>query len=353
MRNRIVRDQSELVFISWAEHCNRSDSIAKRLGGKSYLIYSPFWGSRYLTAGFKYLSQSVKTLRVLLRDRPIMVLVMTPPVIACIPVWIYCKLTGARYSIDAHTSAFVDKPWKSMRFVHRFFSTHAAVTLVTSEFLAQIVRSWHGNAKIVRDVPVCFAEPRHRQLNGSVNMVFISTFTRDEPLRPFLKAARQVPDVHFYVTGRLKDAPLALLKEAPPNVTFTDFLSDSDYVGLLLASDAAICLTTADHTMQRGAYEAIYLSRPVITSDFPLLHEAFSKGAVFVSSAPDDIVRGIYEMKMNLTRYRREAEELRRAKLECWSGVANELKKLFGLKSQTGAAQHPAVRETISTFTAK
>src|SRR5206468_1859278 len=144
----------------------------------------------------------------------------------------------------------------------------------------EIVHGWGANAKIVRDVPVCFAEPRRAELSGRVNMVFICTFTRDEPLEAFLKAASQVPDVQFYVTGRLKDAKPAPLNKAPSNVTFTDFLSDSDYVGLLLACDAAICLTVVDHTMQRGAYEAIYLSRPVITSDFTLLRQAFPKGTI-------------------------------------------------------------------------
>src|SRR5262249_7896616 len=152
--------------ISWAENCSRSDSIAKRLGGQSYLIYSPFWGSRYSTVAFKYLSQSLKTLKVLFRERPRTVLVMTPPVIACISVWIYSKLTGAQYAIDAHSGAFVDKRWKSTLFLHRFFSRHAAVTLVTGEFLANIIRGWGGNAKIVRDVPVCFAEPRLPELKA-------------------------------------------------------------------------------------------------------------------------------------------------------------------------------------------
>src|SRR5262245_50070784 len=82
----------KLLFISWAENCARSDSIARRLGGKSYLVYSPFWGSRYSTILFKYSSQSVKTLRILLRERPQVVLVMTPPVVACIVVWLYSKL---------------------------------------------------------------------------------------------------------------------------------------------------------------------------------------------------------------------------------------------------------------------
>lgn len=323
-----------LLFITWAENCSRSDSIAHRLEGKSYLIYSSFWGSRYTTVAFKYLSQSVKTLRILFRDRPQTVVVMTPPVIACIPVWIYAILTGAQYAIDAHSGAFLDKRWTWILFLHRFFSRQAVVTLVTSEFLAGIVHGWGAKAQIVADVPVCFAEPSATKLSAQWNMVFVGTFTRDEPLEAFLSAATQVPDVQFYVTGRLSDADPAVLRKAPANVRFTDFLSDSEYVGLLLACDAVICLTIEDHTMQRGGYEAIYLCKPVITSDFALLRQAFSRGAVHVSSDPVEIARGITEMKNNLERYRSEAEELRSTKLKCWHEVAGNLNRLFGRTSQ-------------------
>src|SRR5262245_19667377 len=98
-------------------------------------------------------------------------MVMTPPVIACIPVWIYAKVAGTQYAIDAHTAAFLFKPWKSALFVHGFFSRSAIFTMVTNEFLAGIVRDWGAKVKIVRDVPVCFAPPRSIQLRGQVNMV--------------------------------------------------------------------------------------------------------------------------------------------------------------------------------------
>src|SRR5262245_50796146 len=196
----------DLLFISWARDCSRSDSIAERLGGASFMIYSSFWGSRYSTVLFKYLSQSFRTLRLLFKHRPRTVFVMTPPVIACIPVWLYAKLTRAKYVIDAHSGAFLDKRWMSTLFIHKFFSRQAGVTLVTSPVLAEIISEWGANAKIVSDVPLCFAEPTPMKLTGRVKMAFVSTFTVDEPLENFLLAARQTSDVRFYVTGRLKDA---------------------------------------------------------------------------------------------------------------------------------------------------
>jgi glycosyltransferase involved in cell wall biosynthesis len=323
-------EKKKLVFVSWAESCSRSDSIARRLGGVSFMIYSPFWGSRYSTVVFKYLSQILKTLRLLFRCRPDVVFVMTPPVIACIPVWLFARFTGAQYIIDAHSGAFVDKRWIWTLSVHKFFSRRAATTVVTGDFLAAIVRGWGAKAMIVTDVPVYFAEPRLPNLESGINMAFISTFTRDEPFEAFMAAACLVPEVHFNVTGRLKDADPRMIGSAPRNVNFTDYLSDSDYAGLLKASDAVICLTTADHTMQRGAYEAVYLGRPVITSDFGILRNSFPRGTVFVNDTPEAIAEGIREMRDKLKKYESEAETLRLDKLERWRAVEDEFQTYLG-----------------------
>jgi len=326
-----------LLFISWAENCSRSDSIARRLGGISVMVYSPFWGSRYSTVLLKYLSQTWKTLRILFRHKPKTVIVMTPPVIACIGVWLYAKLTRTQYAIDAHSGAFTDKRWTWSFFLHGFFSRHALVTLITSNYLGDIIRRRGGGTMIVGDVPVCFAKPGEIALKGRLNMTFVSTFTFDEPIQQFLDAARQITDIHFYVTGRLKDASPNIVASAPSNVTFTDFLSDSDYVALLLGSDAVICLTTEDHTMQRGAYEAVYLRRPVITSTFPILREAFPIGAVHVQSTANDIAAGINEMKTNIGRYQREVEELQVRKLQHWETVAEQLRTAFNTDTKNTA----------------
>ncbi len=48
-------DPRRVVFISWAPYCSRSDNIARELGGVSYMVYFPFFGSTYWTILFKYL----------------------------------------------------------------------------------------------------------------------------------------------------------------------------------------------------------------------------------------------------------------------------------------------------------
>ncbi len=147
-------------------------------------------------------------------------------------------------------------------------------------------------------------------------MTLACTFTRDEPIELFFRAAARVPDVDFHVTGNYRRADAAVLAAKPANVRLTGFLADGEYVGLLLASDAVISLTTLDHTMQRAAYEAVYLGRPVVTSNFDLLRRHFCKGAVHVGNTVEEIASGIVRMRDDLARFRSEVEELRREHLE-------------------------------------
>src|SRR5688572_18970893 len=146
MKNqRAGSDPRRLVFISWAPYCSRSDNIARELGGVSYMVYFPFFGSTYWTIVFKYFCQAIETLFLLLRDRPRCVICMSPPVIALIPVWLYCTLLPRRgYIIDYHTAAFVLRIYRRLYFMQKFFARHAIVNLLTNASLASIVSEWGG-----------------------------------------------------------------------------------------------------------------------------------------------------------------------------------------------------------------
>jgi hypothetical protein len=86
--------------------------------------------------------------------------------------------------------------------------------------------------------------------------------------------------------------------------------------------------------MQRGAYEAVYHSKPVITSSTDVLKQSFYKGAVHVDNTVESIVAGIQKMSTNLDRYRLEVEQLRLEKLDTWQSVELELRHLLWGKSR-------------------
>jgi glycosyltransferase involved in cell wall biosynthesis len=317
------------LFISWAPFCSRSDNIARELGGRSVMIYHAFWGSHYATVGFKYLTQAIATLLVLLRLRPRRVFVMSPPIVACLPVWLYAKLAGAAYVIDAHTATFVDTRWRTFEFVARFLARHAVTTLVTNRHWQAVVEEWGARCDIVTDVPVQFPEPQALQLPGGDNVAVVCTYTFDEPVDAMFEAASLVPQVSFHFTGNPARVPPPTLARKPANVRLTGFLPAAEYAALLRHCTAVMSLTTLDHTMQRGAYEAAYLGRPIITSDFELLRNSFPKGAVFVDGTPQSIASGVRALCANAGRYESEAAELNQEKRRRWEQVREHLQRML------------------------
>ncbi len=329
---------TDLLYVSWAEDCSRSDATAKRLGGISHMVYSPEYGSKASTILFKYLSQGRKTWRLLGKTAPRLVFVMSPPFTAAVPIWLYSLFHPVKFVIDAHTGAFDNPRWKKLWWAQAFFCRRAQFTIVTNQHLADTVERWGGQARIVTDVPVDFPEPVAMPLPEGCNMTFVCTFTPDEPLDLFFEAASKTPDINFHVTGDHTSADPQLLARKPDNVHLTGFISRGQFAGLLLGTDAAISLTTRDHTMQRGAYEATYLKRPVITSNFQILRDAFPMGTVHVELTPDDLVRGFREMKDNLPRLTEEAAELCARKHQRWGEVAVQIRSELGSRVQESPA---------------
>jgi len=318
----------KIVFISWAPYCSRSDNIARELGGESYLVYIHFLGSNYLTIWLKYLIQTIKTFVILIRDRPEVIFVMSPPVIACIPVLFYCILLGKRYIIDAHTAAFLHKRWKGRKRLNSFFTKRAVLTTVTNDHLGRIVERWGGQYRILSDVPITFSncECDFLTKSGSKRIVtLVNTFAPDEPLENFVAAASRLENIDIYITGKITRDSKHYLRYANGNITFTDFLSDGEYGCLLMNSDIVCVFTTRDHTMLRGAYEANYLNKPIVTSNWDLLRMKFPLGAVHVDNSIDGIEEGIYKALNNIEALTAEAKMLSKLKRRQWDEVKRGL----------------------------
>jgi glycosyltransferase involved in cell wall biosynthesis len=283
---------NRVSFITWYPSCRRSDTLASALGGTSHLIhYLSF--KRPLYAPFKYVLQSFFTWRHLLRDKPHVVLVASPPVFAAVAVWIYCRLSGSSYIIDAHTGVFDDSRWTWALPLSRFLSRGATTTIVTNSHLQKLVQKWGAHSIIIGDVPVSFGRASQVDLGPGPHVTVVNTFSQDEPLDEILEAAKDLPHVRFHVTGSVQQSR-SNYKQAPsPNVNFTGWVSDEDYAKLLKSSDVIMCLTTHDYTMQRGAYEAMALEKPLITSDWGLLRETFHDGTIHVKNSPEAIAQAV------------------------------------------------------------
>lgn len=293
------------------------------------MVYLGRLGSHPLTILLKYGGQAIRTLSMLHREKPSAVFVMSPPVFACATVALYCALRGVPFVVDAHTAAFLHPRWKRFQSLQLALCRRAATTIVTDEMFATQIREAGGHASIVRDVPIVFPKGTSPARNSEFSVAVVCSFNPDEPVDTILAAASRMSDVGFYLTGDPKSSGTSLTRSHTANVTFTGFMTVGDYGALLASADAVMVLTTRDHTMLRGAYEAIYQGTPVIISDWPLLRMAFPEGAVHVDNSEQALVDAVYTVRRHAAAYRQAAQRLRGRKLEEWQECKSRLLSLL------------------------
>ena len=283
--------KQKCLFIGWAPHNRRSQLLAEKLGAELHML-SRLKHRSPLHAPLKYPWLALDTWRLLKRARPEVVFVQNPPPLLPLVVWLFSRWHPLALVIDHHTAAF-GWAWFWLLPAQKFLARWARLNIVTNDRWQALIESWGGEAMILDDVPAQFPAGAPYPLQGQANIAVVSSFAPDEPLETVVTAAADLPDVHFYITGDSKRASKRLLAKAPANVTFTGFLSDSDYFGLLRNVDAVMVLTTRNHTNQRGGCEAVWLGRPLIISDWPVLRRAFHSGTVHVPNTAEGIAAGV------------------------------------------------------------
>jgi glycosyltransferase involved in cell wall biosynthesis len=343
VKAELMLPQSTL-FLVWGppSHGPRSQVFARELGIKELHFLRSLKGRGALYAPVKYAHQAVQTLALLFRKRPSVVFVQSPPSLATLFVCIYCVLTGSRYVVDAHSAAF-SPLWTRPAWLHQLLARRAVTTIVTNHYFQDLIRQWGGRAFVLHDIPTSFSRSEAYPVSGEFNIAVINSFAPDEPLSQILEAAGSLKDIQFYATGMKKNAERGLLEKAPANVHFTDFLPNEQYYSLLDSCHAILCLTTRDHTMQRGACEALWLGKPVITSDWPLLQEYFCQGTVHVDNTPVGIEKGVLDMRGNYQRYLSEIENLQSARREEWKEKMDLLDEMLQPGAQKERGQDHAI----------
>jgi glycosyltransferase involved in cell wall biosynthesis len=278
----------------------------------------------------KYPVQTLQSLVVLARRRPRVVFLQNPPIFSSLIVYLYSLLTGARFVIDSHTDALLASFWAWSLPLHRFLSRRAIVTLVTNEHLRQMVADWPANAFILADPPATHPHRRRPALDPNLfNIVLVSTASYDEPIREVFKAAAELPQVKFYITGSYPKLYPDRAKAAPANIHFTGYTPDEEFYGLLEAADAVMCLTTENHTIQSGASEALWLGRPIITSNWPILRNYFSKGTLHVDNSAAGLCQAILAMQQDHARFEAEILELQQERRCEWQERARQLLEMI------------------------
>ncbi|MCX8015276.1 MAG: hypothetical protein N2748_04580, partial [candidate division WOR-3 bacterium] len=250
------------VFIAW-QLTTRTKTLAKHLNADiiTYQRHFPNPICRLI----HYLLLTLSTIYQLFQKRPSVVFVQVPPIQAIFCAICYAKLTKTKIIFDTHSIIFFPKKLHQKLYLrlYRYLIKHITLNIVHN----QMILSYDYLKKtetIMLEDKIPFNLNPNFTTNPKKKIAVICSYHEDEPIAEILQAAASLPEYDFYFTG--KSDKLQKLTH-PVNIHFPGFLSDRDYEELLNTADLILVLTNRPDTVLCGAYEAVGVGKPLVTSN--------------------------------------------------------------------------------------
>jgi len=130
---------------------------------------------------------------------------------------------------------------------------------------------------------------------------------------------------------RIKNANKKLLNNTPNNVILTGFLDYNIYVDLLQKVDVIMDLTTDNTSVVAGAFEAVALEQPLITSNWIPLKRYFNKGTIYTDNSANDIQEALMTSKIKNKELSLEMHQLKIEKIKEWSDKISNLRNFLNI----------------------
>jgi glycosyltransferase involved in cell wall biosynthesis len=330
-------EEPKRVWVTWERH-RRTAELSRDLGASLFEITSglPRLG--------RYAVLLARTTMCVLRSAPDVLIVQCPSIVLGLWAAALKLLFGYTLITDLHNEAV--KPYivssrlhkRLLRVVHRA----ADLSIVTNPNLAPVVEAAGGRTFVLPD-KLPDLRPVSSEAPAARTVVFVCTYSRDEPYREVIEAARALdPSVTVFVTGRYRGKePLSV----PDNVRLTGFLPEEAYVSLLGSADVIVDLTAIEDCLVCGAYEAVALGRPLVTSDTAALRQYFRRGTVYSRHDEASLAAAI---TYALTHRERLAAEMRSLKPDLMAEWTEQREALHGLLRR-GGARHDMTTARVSS----
>lgn len=279
----------KVIWITW-EQQRRNKEIADAIPA-DYVEMSDTLKKHRL---IRYMINTWRTIKLFWKEKPDVVISQNPSVVLTMLNVLSSKIFRFKSGVDAHNGALAleknDSPLKKK--VAKFLQKHADFTIVTNIALQVEVEKNGGHGFVLPDKIPSIKNNGKLPLAHKHNVLFICSFANDEPYDEVFKASKILDsDIGIYVTGN----PRGRVNEdnLPTNVHLTGYLPWDDFDKMLYSVDAIIDLTTRENCLVCGAYEAVAVKKPLITSDTHVLKSYFSEGTFYTDNTAKSIAESI------------------------------------------------------------
>jgi glycosyltransferase involved in cell wall biosynthesis len=322
------------VFIVWKAYQRRVEAFKRRLNVSPIYIHFDWEERTKVHKSVSYLFKLCITFFILIRQRPGLIYIQAPPTFLVYAAYLYCKIAGALYIVDAHNSMIHGSFWHKMPFT-KYVLTRACVVIVHNEVMGEMAKNWGipytvlmcrppeinpENYSYPRDIIGTRSRPR---------IVVPCSFDIDEPLDEMKKAILALPDVDFFITWYREKMPPQYVEGFGDNVVFTGFLPQEHFDSLLANADGILVLTTRDGTQPSGATEALAFHKPLVVSDFWVIRSLFPVGAIYVRNEARDIAQGIRVALEKKSKLGAEMAAFKEEKFRLWEQQFETLNRII------------------------
>lgn len=319
---RSPRKRSIPLLIAWAPFSPTLVEVGALVGGRVVFLNALF--GRKIAAPLRYMFLSARTLSLIGKQRPRVVLAQNPPIFLALLLVLVRRFYRFRLVVDHHaiwSMKTLRQPLLSQGIaaLERFVSKRADANMSPNNSWTTELRArgatdpftYHdfipkstptpNRVMVWSSVPL----PPHRFLVIAAHGGHPQELLEDE-----IRAVGSLEDYLLVVTGKREKLAQRVEKSNPPeNVIYPGYLDDARYESLKRSADVALSLSTELNTVPHAIHEFLAYGTPTIVLRDPLLRSLFDGAIVEIDDARPQTVREALRRITEDSEFRRHLSE--------------------------------------------
>ena len=297
-------DRSQLLLVAWAPFSPTLVEVGSLVGGRVVFLNVLF--GKKIAAPLRYAFLALRTLSLLRRERPRLVLAQNPPIFLPLLLVLVRRLNRFKLVVDHHavwSMKTIRAPFLSQGIaaLERFVAKEADANMspnnswtrelqvrgATDAFTYHdfIPRSTATTRRAEEWAP--YPLPPHRFL-----VIAAHGGHPQELLEEEVKAIEGLDDYLLVITGKREKLGRRIARlNHQRNIIYPGYLDDAHYEALKRSADAALSLSTELNTVPHAVHEFLALGIPTIVLKDPLLRSLFQGAILEIDNADPETVR--------------------------------------------------------------
>lgn len=331
----MTSNEVKKIWITWERH-RRTRALADKFDAQLFEITHE--GNRIV----RYIYSALITFKVLLQQRPDVLIVQTPSYVLAFFAVIYRSFFNYTLVLDAHNGVTFRLEYKSggLFSLIKYAVSNADLVIVTSESVYPVIKQYQQSVINLPDcIPDIEMNPMPEVFKGleSPLITLIASHQHDEPIEEILRAFEQVVQNNtgqIIVTGKKPKGVRYAEFEGSPNIIFAGFLSYEDFDGLIFGSDLLIDVSTDPTVLVCGGYEAIAVGVPALVSNSPVSRQVFKKGFLYADSTVSSYAAEITRFMDEREQYRHQIGLFKAEFIAAWEQSFSRVEeKIYNLRA--------------------